>query len=250
VAVGYSARFHDGWCCHRVPVSAWNLRRSQNFDENVPHAQVYLSSCITVLEFHPINPSIITVGLYSGEIALIDLYSSDPGFVKKSTEEELNDQARSDVGKDKSGPNKLGDIGYVVDGSGHSQKVTAVQWIKLTSSQVGRIVSKNKQPSNYCIISAAKDGFISLWSTNTSNTRVVLEKKFIAWSDNVPEEIRLGNRTHLRMKEMGIVGLSGCTDDPFAFVFTTYGGFVFQGNLDDDIQACKFTLEIKTKHSL
>lgn len=237
--MGYSARSHTGWCCHRVPVSAWNLLRSQNFNENVPHAQVYLSSCITFLEFHPINPSVIAAGLYSGEIAIVDLYSSETAFMKRDQDEETNNDGYA-AGKEKVDPNKLGDLGYVVDGSGHTQKVTAVHWIRLTSSQISGIVTKNKNPSPYCLISSGKDGFICLWSTNTSNTRLILEKKFIAWAESVPEEIRLGNRTHLRMKEIGIVGLSGCKDDSFAFVFTSYGGFVFQGNLEGDIEACKW----------
>jgi WD40 repeat protein len=63
-----------------------------------------------------------------------------------------------------------------------------------------------------------------------------LEKQFIVSSENLSEEINVGNRYKLGMKELGLTSLSSCGEDPTTFVFSTHGSFIFQGFLLNDVQ--------------
>jgi WD40 repeat protein len=204
--------------------------------------QIFLPSCASSMEFHPVNPSVISVGLHSGEIALVDIFTSETNVAK---EEPQQDETIDLLGRGNRSEFKMSDLGYFIDGSGHVNEVTGLKWLQLSQAQLNELVSKNKNPSTCCLLTSSKDGYICLWSANTSNTRLTLEKKFIAWSDYLSDDIRIGNKTHLNMKEIGILGLSCCKDDPFSFICMTYGGFVFQGNLEGEVEACN---DFSTNH--
>lgn len=255
IAVGYSYPTHDAWCSHKAPVASWNIiRRKQNFHENHPTAEIFLPSCVCCIEFHPMDSSILAVGLYTGEVALVDLFSVEKGSV--STDGGLNEGTGASKLEDdwtkqqKQDPSSfVSDFGYTCYSAGHSAPVVAVKWVRLSSSQYSDVLQSTSGSSKVsaeltgvsshcCLLTASKDGFINLWSTNKANNRLKLEKRFIVWADNLPDEVKIGNRNVNGMKEVGVTGLSLCKDDPFAFVFSTFGSFLFQGNLLSEVEAC------------
>ena len=82
IAVSYG-NDHQGFCDHRAGFSVWNLVR-RTFDPNVAEQtfetpvffHLFLFSmkcCVSSVCFHPVMPSIIAVGLYTGEIRVYDL---------------------------------------------------------------------------------------------------------------------------------------------------------------------------------
>lgn len=255
IAAGYSFPSHETWCTHKAPVTSWNFHRMQNFQENIPTAEIFLPSCICCMEFHPMDSSTIAVGLYTGEVALVDLFSIEKGSVAGYTSNNAANTTdeKFDDWTEKPDPTSIvSDFGYTSYSSGHSSPVVAVKWIRLTSSQYSDILqsgrgSKGRKQmdttvvasSRCCLLTSSKDGFICLWSTNKTNNRLKLEKRFIVWADSLPEEVKIGNRNVNGMKEIGVTGLSCCKDDPFAFVFSTFGSYLFQGNLLSEAEACK-----------
>jgi len=188
-----------------------------------------------------VNPSVIAVGLQCGEVALVDIFLNESKNSSDNATTVTEDRAELLGRRRKVDEFKMTDLGCFVDGSGHVSEVTGVEWLQFSQAQVHDLLSKNKNPSTNCLLTCGKDGHICLWSVNHTTTRLYLEKKFIAWSDNISDDIRIGNRIHLKMKEIGLVGISSCKDDPLSFMCTTYGGFVFQGTLDGEVEACKET---------
>lgn len=255
IAVGYSYPMHESWCSHKSPLCSWNIRRTQTFQEHIPTAELFLSSCICCMEFHPMDSTILAVGLYTGEVVLVDLFSIEKGslaeadtFASKKENEGLDDWSRSKG----NATDFVSDFGYTSYSAGHNCQVVAVKWIRLTASQYSNILesaqSKDKQAlddflqpssSHCCLLSASRDGFICLWSTNRTNNRLRLIKKFILWADNISEEVKIGNRNVNGMKEIGITQLSCCKDDPFAFIFSTFGSYIFLGNVLSEIESCQ-----------
>ncbi|CAL8143814.1 unnamed protein product [Orchesella dallaii] len=244
IAIGYSYANHEVWCSHKAPVSSWNILRTQNFHENIPTAEIFLPSCICSMEFHPTDSSILAVGLYSGEVALVDLYSIEKGSVSGFT---VKNEDTFDEWAQKNDPSSfVADFGYTSYSSGHTLPVVSVKWIRLSSTQFSDLIRSgggrdgridNVATSHCCLLTASKDGFISLWSTNKASNRLKLEKRFIVWADNLPEEVKIGNRNVSGMQEVGVTSMSCCKDDPYAMIFSTFGSYLFQGNLLSEVEA-------------
>jgi len=233
IAVGYGMREHKGWCTHSTPISIWNINRTLN--DKVPHSEIILTSCASALDFHPTDSTVLACGLHSGEIALIDLFAADR-IKATATEADSSSGDHKHANQQTSTESRSANEVYVSEGSGHSLKVVSITWIALTPSQSKDIIKKNRNASNYCILSAGKDGFICLWSVNKANNQLMLEKKFVVWAETLPENFQVGNRTASGMQEIGINDLSTCKDDPTAFIFATFGGYIFQGNLLSEVQ--------------
>lgn len=238
--MGYAALTHNAWCSHRVPVSSWNLRRvPQNSKQNEPHSEVFLPSCCTCMEFHPFYPSVLAVGLYSGSVAIVDFSVSLDVLNQGEDDYETSNDIRGRSFGGVKGGEQMNRLGYFSTRPEHSLSISSMHWMKLTPSQSAQLIVKNKTSSQYCLITGGKDGYICLWSTNSSNTRIFLEKKFIVWADNISSDAPLSLKTRCNLKQLGILGLSTCKDDPFACLLVTFGGFIFQGNLDSNIEACQ-----------
>lgn len=195
------------------------MNRTQNFDESVPHSQIFMSCCINAIQFHPVDASILAVGLFSGEVALVDSFKdqSEPANVEDNIGK--SDNSTTSINHRKRGEN------YACEGSGHNMMVTSVHWIRPDHG------------SYYELISSAKDGHICLWSVNKTNTAFELKRKFVVWSDSLPDEVKVGNRHFSGMKEIGVTQLSCCKDDPYVNLFCTFGSLVFQGDLASEQEA-------------
>lgn len=72
VAVSYSSTAHSGFCEHISGFSCWNLVK-RSFDCNSPDTDFETPCCVSALSFHPILPSVIAIGLYTGEIRIYDI---------------------------------------------------------------------------------------------------------------------------------------------------------------------------------
>ncbi|OXA58668.1 WD repeat-containing protein 34 [Folsomia candida] len=255
IAVAYCAHAHTDWCFHRAPISSWNLRRMLNTKNNPAHVEIFLPTCVTSMEFHPFHPSVLAVGTYSGCLAILDFslvgdqqQPTDAKMAGKGTEKlpfYPNNQ-----GSHFGGGEQINDLGYFMTRPEHGLSVTSIQWVKLNSSQSRDLLSRNENPSQFCIITAGKEGHICFWSTNTSNTRVFLERKFIVWADNISADVPLSLSSRCVLKQMGLVGLGACKDDPYTCVLSTAGGFIFQANLGSNIEAYTAMVELKTESSI
>ncbi|CAG7836703.1 unnamed protein product [Allacma fusca] len=225
IAVGYSHESHDGWCSHRMSVSIWSLSRPDSLNTKVPQIELEFSSCISSLDFHPQENTLLAVGLHSGEIALADLSVSSYfiGSSSNTKDDDINAKRKNDCVTE-------------IQSSGHAKQIVALKWIRLSQSNVSQLFKIHPAGSSYALISAATDGYISLWSVSKTGSRMYLEKQFIVSSENLSEEITVGNRYKLGMKELGLTSLSSCGEDPTTFVFSTHGSFIFQGFLLNDAE--------------
>lgn len=249
IAVGYLAPSHTTWCSHNVPISAWNLRKISGTHEETAHAEIFLPSCVQAMEYHPVHPSVLAVATFSGALAILD-------FSIVTSRGPVGDGGGGNkpafyTGHNFGGGESAYDRGYFMTRPEHGLHVTSVHWIKLGAHNRGILTNKkNENPSNFCIVTAGKEGHICLWSTNTSNTRVFLEKRFIIWADNISADVPLGVGIRSGVKQLGIVGLGKCRDDPFTCVLATMGGFIFQANLDSDVEACMENLKKFIHHQM
>ena len=84
LAVAYSHLQHSGWCSHTSSLALWNIHRRQLRAEQADSV-VELASCITALCFHPTMPSVIAVGLHSGQIRVLDVSGGEDELICSST---------------------------------------------------------------------------------------------------------------------------------------------------------------------
>ena len=84
LAVAYSHLQHSGWCSHTSSLALWNIHRRQLRAEQADSV-VELASCITALCFHPNMPSVIVVGLHSGQIRVLDVSGGEDELICSST---------------------------------------------------------------------------------------------------------------------------------------------------------------------
>ena len=84
LAVAYSHLQHGGWCSHTSSLALWNIHRRQLRAEQADSV-VELASCITALCFHPTMPSVVAVGLHSGQIRVLDVSGGEDELLCSST---------------------------------------------------------------------------------------------------------------------------------------------------------------------
>ena len=65
IAICYEKSEHENWCDHETNLSIWNINR-RDFDPSVPFQQFHVHCCLTILKFHPTNPSLLIGGGYTG----------------------------------------------------------------------------------------------------------------------------------------------------------------------------------------
>ncbi|CEO98427.1 hypothetical protein PBRA_006541 [Plasmodiophora brassicae] len=71
VACAFGAVNHAGWCRHTSRVSTWNLAKV-SIDPSRPDRILPLDCCACTAAFHPEHPSLLAVGLFTGQITLHD----------------------------------------------------------------------------------------------------------------------------------------------------------------------------------
>lgn len=75
LAAAFSAVRHDAWCNHESQVVLYRMASKKS-----AQPRTYLTpSCVTCIQFHPTEPSLIAAGLYNGR-CLIFVRTQETGF--------------------------------------------------------------------------------------------------------------------------------------------------------------------------
>ncbi|XP_034939658.1 WD repeat-containing protein 34-like [Chelonus insularis] len=75
-AVAYSAYIHETWCNHQSLIEFYEFTRHDKILEK-PIKSYETNACVTCLAYHPVEPSILAAGLYSGDVVYWNLIESD-----------------------------------------------------------------------------------------------------------------------------------------------------------------------------
>ncbi|ETO15356.1 hypothetical protein RFI_22008 [Reticulomyxa filosa] len=124
LAVGHGVEGHQNYCSHSSSISLYNLRTLER------ESQRELPSCVTVLQFHPVERDILSVGLFNGCIYIYKLYQEEQG---DPTEQERYKSSNSNE-------------------CYHHEPITDIQWVN------------NYSDSNLKLVSVSLDGKILLWN--------------------------------------------------------------------------------------
>ena len=76
LCVAYGQLQHAGWCSHSGLLAVWNIHR-RLLDPARADLTLELQSCVSALCFHPTTPSLLAVGLHTGQIRLFDLSNAE-----------------------------------------------------------------------------------------------------------------------------------------------------------------------------
>lgn len=128
VAAAYGRLDTTGWCKQRGYVCCWNLSR-RNFDPEQPNQIIETDSYATALSFHPIQPSVVAIGTYNGEVALWNVSSSEEAQRSMTSQTSTN---------------------------GHREPISQLQWLQNAQEP--------RETHRYVLCSASQDGKILFWS--------------------------------------------------------------------------------------
>ena len=134
LAASYGHLQHSGWCSHAAFLAVWNVHR-RLLDPAQADTVVELTSCVSSLAFHPSQPSLIAVGLHTGQIRLLDLSDVDDPVLCSSTISSLT----------------------------HCEPVTALQWVPALYPATAA-TSGASLPSSHLLLSSGLDGKVLTWS--------------------------------------------------------------------------------------
>lgn len=232
VAVGYQLCMKDGnWCSHSSVISLWSLGRLQNqLNKNMePHKELEVSGCVTACEFHPTNPSLLAVGLATGEIVLVDFYASAVS-TNNSTNERRKGEGFDEDGASGSMYTNPDEISHTVYSLLHASPVESVKWTGQVSPSDVKLVQKSA--TSHLLLTCGKDGQIGLWSLNKNGNKLFLEKRFIILPRNLPDSIKYKPRLGVSLKELGITCLAANKLEPLSFLVGTFGCFIFECQLN------------------
>ncbi|KAI8825213.1 WD40-repeat-containing domain protein [Fimicolochytrium jonesii] len=140
VACGYGRLDHESWCGHKGGVVTWSLG-GRGVGER-PGWEVETESCVMCVAFHPELPSRIAVGVYNGQILILQTTDIATSIVAISR---MSDEA-------------------------HQEPVAKVEWVRSDKEGVWNIVS------------IANDGKILTWDPSNglsmpiAGSRLTMEK--------------------------------------------------------------------------
>ncbi|KAF7259728.1 WD repeat-containing protein 34 [Paragonimus skrjabini miyazakii] len=141
LAVAYGSVSHDGWCVHSGLLTCWNVSRRTH---NEPDHRVDANACVTSLRFHPVIPSVLVAGTFTGELLVCD-FALDSEIVIANT-----------------GSNE----------SGHLEAINHIEW--LSRAGAGHTltdvrVSLLRQSMIEQILTIGSDGRVVCWSFDLHN---------------------------------------------------------------------------------
>ena len=148
---------------------------------------------MTSAKFHPVEPSLIVAGGYSGEIQVWNFNSDSDPLI-----------ASSGVGS------------Y----HGHRDKISTISWI--ASSHLDSRASR----STYFVLSTGLDGILILWNLDMAKGDLIPTKKMIIEARHLPKIGTVRKKT-----DVGITCLSQAPDDQSLVVFGTESGAILEGSL-------------------
>ncbi|KAK0092810.1 hypothetical protein PV326_000551 [Microctonus aethiopoides] len=76
LAISYSALSHKAWCDHLSQVKLYEFTSSNKLRENCNTVYDTIA-CVSCLSYHPTEPSILSAGLFNGDVILWNLTSND-----------------------------------------------------------------------------------------------------------------------------------------------------------------------------
>ncbi|XP_048415234.1 WD repeat-containing protein 34 isoform X1 [Stegostoma tigrinum] len=150
IACAYG-RLEDGdWSTEKSYVCSWNLDR-RGLNPERPNTVIDVSSAVMCLAFHPVEPSLIAGGLYSGEVLVWNNSKTDDPLI-----------ARSGMSEDT-----------------HREPVYQVHWIQSLS-----------RSNRINVLSASTDGKILIWQMD-GRGRLVLQDGFALIVQQMPRNVKL-----------------------------------------------------------
>lgn len=128
LAVAYGRIDTSGWCYSKGYVGVWNLIRP-DMDENAPHYTLELDSYATCVAFHPINPLMLAVGTYGGEVIVY------PNVADNLPAEWSTNQSSA----------------------AHQEPISSLQWVLN--------LQEPREAFRYVLCSAGQDSQLAYWTT-------------------------------------------------------------------------------------
>lgn len=185
---------HSAWCSHSASLICWNLWRPLI---QRPDSVMSLPSCATALAPHPEYPTVVAVGLFSGEVHLYDMATGASGMLNSSTA-----LLRSSI-----------------DDFAHREPISGLQWIRLRGER------------HFHLQSSGADGKILYWSS--PNLSAPLSANL--WTFPVggvllrPSDAYRGFGTGSNQSSLGCSALTSSPLDSSMFVACTELGGVLNG---------------------
>ncbi|XP_056586362.1 WD repeat-containing protein 34 [Triplophysa dalaica] len=146
VACGFG-RMDDGdWSNEKSYVSTWNLDR-QNVNTKLPDVDIDVSTPVMCLCFHPLLPSVVAGGLYSGEVVVWDT---------SRTQDPI-----------------LAQTGMSADT--HREPVYQVNWVL------------GPRRGEYMVLSAGSGGRVLLWTVDGAKAKLILSSGYALIQQQLPQ---------------------------------------------------------------
>lgn len=72
LSVSYGIPYHQTWCDHLSKIQLYNQGKEGSFTDS-PNKTLETNACVTMLAYHPSEPSIIAAGLFNGDVLVWNL---------------------------------------------------------------------------------------------------------------------------------------------------------------------------------
>ncbi|XP_035733830.1 WD repeat-containing protein 34-like [Vespa mandarinia] len=76
LVVSHSVVYHETWCDHLSKIQLYSLSREDKLSD-ISNKTLEVNSCVTVLSYHPVEPSILAAGLFNGDVLVWNLRNDD-----------------------------------------------------------------------------------------------------------------------------------------------------------------------------
>ncbi|KAI8898674.1 WD40-repeat-containing domain protein, partial [Globomyces pollinis-pini] len=127
----YGRYDHSSWCSHKGIVCAWNLS-IRDFNPEKATFIAESSSCVMCIEFHPIVPSLVVAGTFSGDITLWRIIENQDPVVAHSITSEFS----------------------------HQEPISQIQWIPKENSSDFNVSAYH---TNSKLVSIGYEGKVIIW---------------------------------------------------------------------------------------
>ncbi|PAA73038.1 hypothetical protein BOX15_Mlig004436g1, partial [Macrostomum lignano] len=145
VAAALGRSDHQDWCLHRGAVCVWNAssargQQDRQQQQQKPHAVLETSSCVTSVQYHPSNASLLAGGSFTGELLVWNVSVGEEA--EQLLVSSLKQQA---VAADSEGGLEIA----------HQEPIVEILWIK--KSTAGGSSSRDH------LLTVGADGLLLLW---------------------------------------------------------------------------------------
>ncbi|KAH8870709.1 WD repeat-containing protein 34 [Schistosoma japonicum] len=137
LAISYGSLYHMDWCTHNGFAALWNVT-SETLIPNTPKYKYVTNTCLMCIKFHPVVPSLLAGGTFTGDLVVWNLANS-------------NDH-------------QLANIGGIH--GGHKDCINQICWISYNLEHDLRTSNSNNiilHTTIYRLLSSGSDGRIICW---------------------------------------------------------------------------------------